>query len=156
MLQSWRCSTPRKIDAEQWRATRSSEVVDRARAEHTPIYLAPRGRRVAAVIDADGLDGISELAGDMAGIRAAGAARAEMRATRETSIPWEQVRADLAVGITRSREGADDGDVLAEVPVDELDAALRTAADGPETARQGGPAPPRVRSSRSRRSPRAG
>ncbi len=143
MLQSWRCSTPRKIDAERWRATRSSEVIDRARAEDTPIYLAPRGRRVAAVIDADDLEGILELAGDMAGNRADGAARAEMRATRETPIPWEQVRADLdaarraALAVSRHLD-------------------LRHLSAGPETARQGGPAPPRVRSSRSRRSPRAG
>ncbi|MDA8286087.1 MAG: type II toxin-antitoxin system Phd/YefM family antitoxin, partial [Actinomycetota bacterium] len=39
-----------------------AEIIDRARAEHTPIYLARRGRRVAAVIDADDLDAILELA----------------------------------------------------------------------------------------------
>jgi prevent-host-death family protein len=30
-------------------------IIDRARAEHVPVYLARRGRRVAAVIDADDL-----------------------------------------------------------------------------------------------------
>ena len=74
-----------------------AEIIDRARAEHTPIYLARRGRRVAAVIDADDLDAILELAEDMADIRAAEAARAEMRATGETPIPWEQVKADLGL-----------------------------------------------------------
>ena len=74
-----------------------AEIIDRARAEHTPIYLARRGRRVAAVIDADDLDAILELAEDMADIRAAEAARAEMRTTGETPIPWEQVKADLGL-----------------------------------------------------------
>jgi prevent-host-death family protein len=74
-----------------------AEIIDRARTEHTPIYLARRGRRVAAVIDADDLDAILELAEDMADIRATEAARAEMLATGETPIPWEQVKADLGL-----------------------------------------------------------
>ncbi|HEY5195825.1 MAG TPA: type II toxin-antitoxin system Phd/YefM family antitoxin [Solirubrobacteraceae bacterium] len=72
-------------------------MIDRARAEHEPIYLARRGRRVAALIDADDLDELLELAEDMADIRAAEAARAEMRATGETPIPWEQAKADLGL-----------------------------------------------------------
>ena len=74
-----------------------ASIVDRVRAEHAPIYLARRGRRVVAVIDADDLDQILELAEDMADIRAAAAARAEMRATGEAPIPWEQVKADLGL-----------------------------------------------------------
>lgn len=72
-------------------------IIDRARAQHTPVYLARRGRTVAAVIDADDLDRILELAEDMADIRAAEAARAEMKATGEAPIPWEQVKADLGL-----------------------------------------------------------
>jgi prevent-host-death family protein len=72
-------------------------IIDRARTEHAPVYLARRGRRVAAVIDAEDLERILELAEDMADIRAAEEARAEMRATRETPIPWEQVKADLGL-----------------------------------------------------------
>jgi len=72
-------------------------VIDRARAEHEPVYLARRGRRVAAVIDADDLDRMLELAEDMADIRAAEAARAEMQETGEAPIPWEQIRADLGL-----------------------------------------------------------
>jgi prevent-host-death family protein len=72
-------------------------IIDRARAEHSPIYLARRGKRVAAVIDADDLDRILELAEDMADVRAAEAARAEMKATGEAPIPWEQVKADLGL-----------------------------------------------------------
>ncbi|MHB1709923.1 MAG: type II toxin-antitoxin system Phd/YefM family antitoxin [Acidimicrobiales bacterium] len=52
---------------------------------------------MAAVIDADDLDAILELAEDMADIRAADAARAEMRPTGETPIPWEQVKVDLGL-----------------------------------------------------------
>ena len=72
-------------------------IIDQARAEHEPVYLTRRGRRVAAVIDADDLDGILALAEDMADIRAAEEARAEMRATGEMPIPWEQVKVDLGL-----------------------------------------------------------
>jgi len=72
-------------------------IIDQARADHEPIYLTRRGHRVAAVIDADDLDGILALAEDMADIRAAEEARAEIRATGETPIPWEQVKVDLGL-----------------------------------------------------------
>ena len=72
-------------------------IIDRVRAEHEPVYLARRGRRVAAVIDAEDLERILALAEDMADILAAEAARTEMRATGETPIPWEQVKADLGL-----------------------------------------------------------
>ena len=72
-------------------------IIDRVRADHRPVYLARRGRRVVAVIDADDLDEITALAEDMADIRAAQAARDEMRATGEAPIPWEQVKADLGL-----------------------------------------------------------
>ena len=72
-------------------------IIDQARADHEPVYLTRRGHRVAAVIDADDLDGILALAEDMADIRAAEEARAEMRATGTTPIPWEQVKVDLGL-----------------------------------------------------------
>jgi prevent-host-death family protein len=72
-------------------------IIDQVRADHEPVYLSRRGRRVVAVIDADDLDGILALAEDMADIRAAEDARAEMRATGEAPIPWEQVKADLGL-----------------------------------------------------------
>ena len=75
----------------------SAEVIDRVRAEHTPVYLARRGRQVAAVIDVDDLDAILELAEDMADIRAAEASHAEMQVTGETPIHWEQVKVDLGL-----------------------------------------------------------
>lgn len=77
--------------------TQLAEVIDRARADHQPVYLARRGRRVAAVIDADDLDRLIELAEDMADIRAAEQARAEMKATGAAPIPWEEVKADLGL-----------------------------------------------------------
>ncbi len=72
-------------------------IIDRVRAEHAPVYLARRGRRVAAVIAADDLDEILALAEDMADIRAAAAARAEMQAAGGIPIPWDQVKADLGL-----------------------------------------------------------
>lgn len=72
-------------------------IIDRARADHSPVYLTRRGDRVAAVIDADDLDRIIQLAEDMSDVLAAAAARAEMRETGETPIPWEQVKADLGL-----------------------------------------------------------
>lgn len=72
-------------------------IIDLSRSAHEPVYVTRRGRRVAAVIDADDLDCILELAEDMADIRAAEAARAEMQETGESPIPWEQVKADLGL-----------------------------------------------------------
>ncbi len=77
--------------------TQLGAIVDRARAEHQPVYVTRRGRRVAAVIDADDLDRVLELAEDMADIRAAEQARAEMHATGEVPIPWDEVKADLGL-----------------------------------------------------------
>ena len=72
-------------------------IIDQVRAEHEPVYLTRRGRRVAAVIDADDLAAIIDLAEDMADIRAAEAARAEMEATGGQPIPWEDVKAELGL-----------------------------------------------------------
>ncbi|MHA6630546.1 type II toxin-antitoxin system Phd/YefM family antitoxin [Pseudonocardia sichuanensis] len=74
-----------------------ASVIDRARTEHRPVFLSRRGRRVAAVIDADDLEKLLDLAEDMADIRAAEAARAEMRDTGATPIPWDEVKADLGL-----------------------------------------------------------
>ncbi len=72
-------------------------IIDLVRAEHEPVYLTRRGRRVAAVIDADDLAAIIDLAEDMADIRAAESARAEMKETGEQPIPWEDVKAELGL-----------------------------------------------------------
>ena len=73
-----------------------ADVVDRARVAHDPVYLTRRGRRVAAVIDADDLERLIDAAEDLADIEAARAARAEM-AEGQVAIPWEQVKADLGL-----------------------------------------------------------
>lgn len=75
---------------------RLADVVDAARVGHDPVYLTRRGRRVAAVIDADDLDALIAAAEDLADIEAAKAARTEI-ADGEATIPWEQVKADLGL-----------------------------------------------------------
>jgi len=72
-------------------------IIDRVGAENAPVYLERRGRRVAAVIDADELDRLLGLAEEMTDILAAEEAREEMRKTGETPVPWEQVKADLGL-----------------------------------------------------------
>ena len=76
---------------------RLADVVDEARTSHVPVYVTRRGRRVAAVIDAEDLDRLIEMAEDLADVRAAAQAREEMQRTGEEPIPWEQVKADLGL-----------------------------------------------------------
>lgn len=73
-----------------------ADVVDTARISHDPVYLTRRGKRVAAVIDAEQLDRLVAAAEDLADIAEARAARDEM-ANGETAVPWEQVKADLGL-----------------------------------------------------------
>lgn len=72
-------------------------VVDQVRNEHIAVYISRHGHRVAAIIDADELDRLMELAEDMEDIRAAEEARAEMERTGEAPIPWETVKAELGL-----------------------------------------------------------
>jgi prevent-host-death family protein len=72
-------------------------VIDRVYNEHLPVYITRHGRRVAAIIDADELDRLIELAEDMEDIRAAEEAEAEMRETGQEPIPWETVKAELGL-----------------------------------------------------------
>lgn len=72
-------------------------ILDQVRADHNPVYITRRGHRVAAVIYADDLDRILELAEDMADIREAERSRAEMEATRQTPVPWDEVKAELGL-----------------------------------------------------------
>lgn len=74
-----------------------ADVVDAARVAHDPVFLTRRGRRIAAVVDAEDLQRLLEAAEDLADIRAAEAARAEMDETRQAPVPWEQVKADLGL-----------------------------------------------------------
>lgn len=74
-----------------------SDVVRRAREGSEPVFLSSHGRRVAAVIDAEVLERIVELAEDALDLQAMHEVRAEMERTGETPIPWEQVKADLGL-----------------------------------------------------------
>jgi len=76
--------------------TKLADVVDDARVSHTPVYLTRRGKRIAAVVDADDLDQLLSAAEDMADISAAAAARNDL-ARGDIPIPWDEVKADLGV-----------------------------------------------------------
>ncbi|TWH03861.1 prevent-host-death family protein [Nocardioides sp. J9] len=84
---------------------RLADVVDEARI-HEPVFLTRRGRRIAAVVDADKLDQLVEAAEDLADIRAAAAARAELEESGAAPIPWEQVKADLGLADATTGTGA--------------------------------------------------
>ena len=75
--------------------SRLADVINDARVHHAPVFLTRRGRRVAAVIDAEDLDRLLGAAEDLADIEAACAARAEVSA--QGSIPWDRVKADLGL-----------------------------------------------------------
>ena len=75
---------------------RLADVVDAARVGHDPVYLTRRGRRVAALIDADDLGLLIAAAEDLADIQAARSARQEI-ADGAPTVPWEQVKADLGL-----------------------------------------------------------
>ena len=70
-----------------------ADVIDDARVTHAPVFLTRRGRRVAAVIDADDLERLTQAAEDLADMEAADAARTEI--AKHGTIPWEDVKADL-------------------------------------------------------------
>ena len=70
-----------------------ASIIDQVRSEHEPVFLSRRGRRVAAVIDADDLERLIKLAEDMADIRVAEESGEEMRRTQIEPTPWAQVRA---------------------------------------------------------------
>jgi prevent-host-death family protein len=74
-----------------------ASVIDTAKSSREPVWISRHGRRVAAVIDADQLERLQELAEDMADILDAEAARQEIRETAEQPVPWEQVKAELGL-----------------------------------------------------------
>ena len=76
-----------------------ADVIDDARVTHAPVFLTRRGCRVAAVIDADDLERLTQAAEDLADIEAADDARVEI--AKHGTIPWGEVKADLG------REGED-------------------------------------------------
>lgn len=75
---------------------RLADAVDAARIGHDPVYLTRRGRRVAAIIDADDLERLIAAAEGLTDIEAARSAREELD-SGSAPIPWEQVKADLGL-----------------------------------------------------------
>ena len=73
--------------------SRLDEIVDDVCARREPVFLTRRGRRVAAVIDTDDLERLTQAAEDLADLEAAEAARAEI--AEHGTIPWNEVKADL-------------------------------------------------------------
>jgi prevent-host-death family protein len=74
-----------------------ADLIQRAEATREPVYVSRRGRRVVAIIDADVLDRLTELAEDMIDIREAEQARREMAETGAEPIPWDEVKAELGL-----------------------------------------------------------
>lgn len=74
-----------------------ADIIARVQKHPAPIYLTRHGKRIAAVIAADEMDRLLELAEDMEDIRAADDAEREMEETGEAPIPWEVVRAELGL-----------------------------------------------------------
>lgn len=70
-----------------------ADVIDEARRQHEPVYLHRRGKRVAAVIDAEDLDRLTSLAEDAVDIAEAQAALEE----EGESVPWDEVRVSLGL-----------------------------------------------------------
>ena len=75
--------------------SRFDEIVDDARARHEPVFLTRRGRRVAAVIDVEDLERLTQAAEDLADLEAADASRAEI--AKHGTIPWDEVKADFGL-----------------------------------------------------------
>lgn len=74
---------------------RLDEIVDDVGARHEPVFLTRRGRRVAAVIDVEDLERLTQAAEDLADSEAADAARAEI--AEHGTIPWDEVKAGLRI-----------------------------------------------------------
>jgi PHD/YefM family antitoxin component YafN of YafNO toxin-antitoxin module len=74
-----------------------SETLDAARMNHEPVYLLRGGRRIAALIDAGDLATLIAAAEELADLRAANAARAEMTETGEAPVPWAEAKAQLGL-----------------------------------------------------------
>jgi len=75
---------------------RLADVVDQARIADEPVVLTRRERPVAAVISSALLERLTQAAEDLADIRAAQSARAEMEAGAPP-VPWDQVKRDLGL-----------------------------------------------------------
>lgn len=75
---------------------RLGDIVDTARTEKVAVFLTRHGHRVAAIIAAQRLEQLLAAEEDLADLRAAAEARAEMADNGE-AIPWAEVKADLGL-----------------------------------------------------------
>lgn len=75
--------------------SRLDEIVDDVCAEHEPVFLTRRGCRLAAVIDVEDLERLTQAAENLADLEAADAARAEI--AEHGTIPWDEVKTDLGL-----------------------------------------------------------
>jgi prevent-host-death family protein len=75
---------------------RLGDLVNQAVYTKEPVFLSRRGRRVAAVIDAETLDQLIELAEDAIDAAEANTARAELSDGAEP-VPWDAVKRDLGL-----------------------------------------------------------
>jgi prevent-host-death family protein len=75
---------------------RLGELVNQTVYTKEPVFLSRRGKRVAAVIAADTLDRLIELAEDAIDATEAELARAEMEAGAEP-VPWDEIKRDLGL-----------------------------------------------------------
>ena len=71
------------------------EIVDGVRARHEAVSLTLRGCRVAAVIDVEEVERLSQAAENLADLEAADAARAEI--AEHGTIPWDELNAVLGL-----------------------------------------------------------
>lgn len=62
---------------------------------HTRVFLAHRDRRVAAIIDAEDLDRLTEATEGLADIQAVQVARVEV--VERGTVPWEKGKAELGL-----------------------------------------------------------
>ena len=69
-----------------------ADVIDEARRSGEPVFVTRRGRRVAAIVDADAYEKVVEAAEEASDRRELLAARDE-----DDYVPWEEVKADLGL-----------------------------------------------------------
>ena len=72
---------------------RFAELIEQTNRSGEPVFLTRRGRRVAALIDADVLERIIERVEDTLDRDALNAARED-----GDYIPWDEVKAELGLG----------------------------------------------------------
>jgi prevent-host-death family protein len=72
-------------------------LVDRAHLTHETVFISKHGKRVAALVDAEAFERMRERLEDIDDAAAANEARRVMAESGSTSIPWEEVKADLGL-----------------------------------------------------------